>query len=49
MKSYLPAAVLGTVLTAAAISFGAASTHASAGFLPPAPAATVVAVDTSGS
>jgi hypothetical protein len=32
MKSYLPAAVFGTVLTAAAISFGATTAHASAGY-----------------
>ena len=30
MKTYLPAALAGTVLTAAAIAFGAATAHASA-------------------
>jgi hypothetical protein len=42
MKSYLPAAVFGTVLTAAAIGFGATTAHASAGYAyPVAPVAAV--------
>jgi len=45
MKSYLPAAVFGTVLTAAAISFGATTAHASAGYAHSTSPAAVVTVE----
>ena len=48
MKSYLPAAVFGTVLTAAAIGFGATTAHASAGYAHANSPASVVTVDTNG-
>lgn len=45
MKSYLPAAVFGTVLTAAAIGFGATAAHASAGYEHPVNPVAAVVVD----
>ncbi|MEI6253697.1 MAG: hypothetical protein WCP30_12905 [Mycobacteriaceae bacterium] len=42
MKSNLPAALFGAVLTAAAVSFGAATAHASADYTRPASPAVVV-------
>ena len=49
MKSYLPAALFGTVLTAAAIGLGATTAHASAGYTHPAgPTPAAVVMDVSG-